>query len=49
MEIDFLAKRYGVLPSEFLKSDNFEFVFNLFVAQIGCEHDARERRKATRG
>ena len=46
VEIDFMARRYGVLPSEFLKLDNWEFGFNVFVAQVGTNDEARQRKRA---
>lgn len=51
IEADWLAKRYGVRPSEFLKSDSFEFLFDLFAAQCGVEEEKRQQRHlgASRG
>ena len=45
-----MARRYGVLPSAFLHQDNWEFQFNLFVAQLGhADEIRRARRQLTQG
>jgi hypothetical protein len=37
-----MAKRYGVLPSDFLKLKPDEFQFNLFVASNGASEEHRQ-------
>ncbi len=45
LEADFMAKRYGVRPSEFLKSDSFEFLFDLLACQLAVEEERRLKRR----
>jgi len=46
IELDFMSKRYGVLPSEFLKNSADEFQFNLFVASCGSDEEMKQAQKA---
>lgn len=43
IEVDFICKRYGVLPSEILKLNLDELNFILTVASLGVESDGRKR------
>lgn len=45
LEADFMARRYGVRPSEFLKSDSFEFLFDLLACQLAVEEEKRRRQR----
>ena len=45
LEADFMARRYGVRPSEFLKTDSFEFLFDLLACQLAVEDEKRRRRQ----
>jgi len=49
-----MSKRYGVLPSEFLKLKPDDFQFNLFVASTGVTEEnkqalAAQKKARTRG
>lgn len=46
MELDIMAKRYGVLPSDFLKLKPDDFQFNLFVASTGISDEHRQAMSA---
>ena len=45
IEADFMAKRYGVLPSEFLGMDLKDYQFNMLAARLGVESEAKEAKK----
>lgn len=46
MELDIIAKRYGVLPSEIAKLSNEDFMLTLLTASIGIEHEVKEQEKS---
>jgi len=43
-----LARRYGVRPSEFLKSDLDAFQFDLLSSNVGLEAEIKANEKAIR-
>jgi hypothetical protein len=45
-DVDFLSKRYGVLPSEVVKLDLNDFTLCLAVAMEGLEAEAKAAKKA---
>lgn len=46
-ELDLLAKRYGTMPSEFLKCSAGDFQFNLLIASQGIEAENKASKKAS--
>jgi hypothetical protein len=48
LEFDYLAKRYGVLPSTILHGDIVDLQFNLLVAMVGTEEEVKAAQKAQR-
>lgn len=48
-DIDFIAKRYSVLPSEVIKLDIEDLQFCLLAANIAMEDEAAQARKRSRG
>lgn len=46
LELDFLARRYGVLPSKLLKSTLVDYQFDLFIAHVAVQD---EQQKAAKG
>jgi hypothetical protein len=49
VEIDFLAKRYGILPSEILKISIDDYQFNILAASTGVLDESRQAEKSRRG
>lgn len=49
IEIDVISKRYGVRPSSYLEADTNKFLFDLLVASVGIEGEAKAQRKAQSG
>ena len=45
-ELDFLARRYGKLPSELASLPITDFQFNLLVAERGIVHETRMHKQA---
>lgn len=48
-DIEFLAKRYSVLPSEILKLSIEDLQFNLFAANIGLGEEIALAKKQNKG
>lgn len=40
-----MAKRFGVLPSEFIKQHPDDFQFNLLIASVGADEESKALNK----
>ena len=49
VEMDVVARRYGVRPSSFLEPDVSNFLFDILVASVGIDADMKAQRKANSG
>lgn len=47
-DIDFLAQRYGVLPSDIVKLDLYDFSLCLAVAGEGLDAEAKAAKKSAK-
>jgi len=48
VELDILAQRYGVMPSSIASQNVTDFSFNMLVASVGSEYQAKQADKARR-
>jgi len=46
IELDVIAKRYGVLPSSLLHSENTDFQFDMLVASKAIEEEIKQAKRA---
>ena len=42
---DVIAKRYGFLPSDLLKRDLNDFVFDYLIADVAIKHETKQAEK----
>jgi len=45
-DLDLLGRRYGVLPSTIAKNSIVQLQFDMLVAQVGVEEEAKQAKKS---